>query len=143
MKMNRLKQQGFSAILALVLVVLLSLLGAYMATLSSISAISAAASGGSIQAWFAARSGIDWAVYQVLNLQTCTGVDGQIISFTSGGLNGFQSVISCPPETSVTEGSSPPYNIYSIGVTATRGNSGDATFVSRTLRVTVVDRNAP
>ncbi|MBM2829422.1 MAG: hypothetical protein HW411_212 [Gammaproteobacteria bacterium] len=136
------KQGGFSAVMALVLIVLFALLGAYMATLSSVSALSTATSASAIQAWFAARSGVEWAVHESLDLGTCTGVNGQTISFSSGGLNGFQAAVGCAETTGVTEGPD-TYNIYNIGVTATRGTAGQPAFASRTIRVTVTDRTAP
>lgn len=137
---NRIKKQrGFSAILVVVLIVLFALMGGYMATMTSVSAINTAGTAGSIQAWFAARSAVDWAVYQALN-GGCASVTSPL-NLSGGGLAGFQASITCG-ETAVTEGSS-NYNIYNIGVTATRGTVGQVTFVSRSVDVTVTDRNAP
>ncbi len=136
------KQGGFSAVIVIVLIVLFSLIGAYMATLSSVSAVTTASSGASIQAWFAARSGMEWAVHGALNpAVSCTGVNGQTINFSGGGLNGFQARIGCVA-TSVTE-APVTYNIYNISVTASRGSVGDAGYASRTIMATATDRNAP
>ena len=130
-------QNGFSAIAAVVIVVLLALMGTYMSTFISVSALNTSTSAGAIQAWFAARSGMQWAIHQSLSLGTCTGVDSQTIS---SGLNGFNASVSCTETTGVTEGSS-TYNIYNIDVTATKGSN--ETFVSRTITVTVTDNSAP
>jgi len=135
------KQGGFSAIIAVVLIVLFSLIGAYMATLSSVSAVTTASSGAAIQAWFAATSGMQWAVHRALNLVSCGGVDGQTINFTGGGLSGFQAQIGCVA-TSVTE-APVTYNIYNISVSASRGSVGDAGYASRTIIATATDRTAP
>jgi len=135
------KQGGFSAIIVIVLIVLFALIGGYMATLSSVSAVSTASSGAAIQAWFAARSGMEWGVHRALNLVSCVGVDGQSINFSGGSLNGFQAQIGCVP-TSVTE-APVTYNIYNITVTASRGTVGDAGYASRTIVATATDRTAP
>lgn len=133
------KHKGFSAIIVIVLIILFALLGGYMATMTSVSAINTAGSAGGIQAWFAARSAIDWAVYKALN-GGCASVTTPL-NLSGGGLAGFQASITCA-ETAITEGAD-NYNIYNIGVTATRGTAGQETFVSRSVNVTVTDTNAP
>ena len=131
------KQGGFSAIAAVVIIILLSLMGTYMATFVSVSALNTSGSEGAIKAWFAARSGVQWAVHQALKLGTCAGVDSQTIN---SGLGGFIANISCTATTGITEGSS-TYNIYDINVTATKGSN--ETFVSRTITITVTGNSAP
>ena len=128
--------------IAIALVILFALLGAYMATLTTVSGINAAGSASSMQAWFAARSGIDWGVNRALNLATCTGVDGQTLNFSGGSLTGFQAVISCSETTGISEGPD-TYNIYNISSLAIRGTPGQENHVTREITVTVTDRNAP
>jgi MSHA biogenesis protein MshP len=136
-------QGGFSAIIVIVLIVLFALIGGYMATLTSVSAVSTATSAAGIQAWFAARSGMEWAIHRSLDLQTCTGVHGQTLNLSGGGLAGFGAQISCDDTHSgIIEGPD-TYNIYNIGVTASRGTPGQETYVSRRVTVTITDRNAP
>jgi MSHA biogenesis protein MshP len=135
------KQSGFSAIIVIVLIVLFALMGGYMATLTSVSAVSTATSAASIQAWFAARSGVEWAVYQALEPGGCGNVTSPL-NFSGGGLSGFQATISCNETLGITEGPD-TYNIYNIGVTATRGNPGQETYVSRSVTVTITDGDAP
>ncbi|HSR62934.1 MAG TPA: hypothetical protein VLN56_05980 [Gammaproteobacteria bacterium] len=142
MSINLYRQKGFSVLIAIALVVLFSLLGAYMATLTTVSGINTAGSAGAMQAWFAARSGVDWAVHRALTLNTCTGVNGQILNFSGGSMTGFQSAISCSETTGITEGPD-TYNIYNISSLATRGAVGQENFVSRNITVTVTDRGAP
>ncbi len=131
------KQTGFSAITAIVMVVLLALMGAYMSTFVSVSALNTSSSEGAIKAWFAARSGVQWAVHRVLSTGTCVNVNGQAIT---AGLDGFTASISCVETAAITEGSA-TYDIFDIDVTATRG--AIETFVSRTINVTVTDNSAP
>ena len=153
--MNRKKitlQRGLGAITVIILIVLFSLIGAYMSTLSTSSTMNTILSGGSIQAWFASRSGVEWAVHQALNRPACvcggttccsagTSIDGAVINFSGGGTNGYQANIDCS-ETSLTEGAD-SYCVYNIGVTATRGTVGQETYAARRIEVTVTDRNAP
>ena len=140
MKGNIGKQGGFSAMIVIVLIVLFALIGTYMLSLTAVSSINTTMSAGAMQAWFAARSGVDWAVQRVLN-GGCAAV-GPTLNFSGGSLDGFQATISCPPPTTVTEGPD-TYDIFNIGVTASRGAPGQLNFVSRTINVTVTDRNAP
>ncbi len=152
MSRSRKTQHGQGAIAVIILIVLFSLIGAYMSTLSTSSTMNTILSGGSIQAWFASRSGVEWAVHQALNRPVCvcggttccsagTAIDGATINFTGGGTLGYQANIDCT-ETSLTEGSN-NYCIYNIGVTATRGSAGAETYVARRIEVTVTDLNAP
>ncbi len=145
-------QRGLGAITVIVLIVLFSLIGAYMSTLSTMSTMNTILSGGSIQAWFASRSGVEWALHQALNRPACvcggntccsagTAIDGAVINFTGGGMAGYQANIDCS-EISLTEGSD-NYCVYNIGVTATRGIVGEETYVARRIEVTVADRSAP
>jgi MSHA biogenesis protein MshP len=145
------KQKGFSAIIAVVLIVLFGLLGGYMATLSTVSVFNTAQSAGSMQAWFAARSGAEWAVYQALNRACTCGTDccstgtsgteininGAVVSFDSGELNGYQATLSCS-ESAVSEGGS-NYCVYNLGVNAERGSSGSITYVSRQINLSITD----
>ena len=123
------KQRGFSAIIAVVLIVLFALIGAYMATMSSVSSMTSSITGGSIQAWFAAKSGVEWGIHQALNAGTCTG---------NMTINGFSVAVSCPAPAIVTENPD-TYNIFTISSVASRGNAGDIYYVNRRITVKVTD----
>jgi len=152
MNAGRRLQKGLGAITVIVLIVLFSLVGAYMSTLSTSATMNTILSGGAIQAWFSARSGVEWAVHQALNRPACAcggttccstapAIDGAVINFTGGGASGFQANVGCS-ETSLTEGAS-SYCVYNIDVTASRGSAGEVTYAARRIEVTVTDRNAP
>lgn len=141
------KQKGFSAIIAVVLIVLFALLGTYMATLSTIGSLNTTQSLGSMQTWFAAKSGAEWAVHQALHpavpctcgTDCCTAINGATISFsTSGTINGFQSTITACSDAPYTEAGS-SYCVYNVSVSATRGSPGDMTYLSRNLNFSVTD----
>lgn len=132
------RQQGFSAIAAVVLIVLFALLGAYMATLTGVQSITTTLSAGTMQAWFAARSGVEWGVYQVTEAGDC-GAFPDTLQLSEGGTDRFQVTVTCD-STSVTEAPD-TYNVYQLTSTATRGSAGTPGFVSRTIRVSVTDVN--
>lgn len=132
------KQSGFSAIIAIVLIVVLALLGAYAATTVGVQSLSTTLSGGGMQAWFAARAGIDRAVHSVLNGTGCGSVPGTPISLSGGSLQNFTiTQLTCTPS-AVQEGPN-NYNVYQITSTASRGSAGNVGYVSRTIRVSVTD----
>ncbi|MCZ6803360.1 MAG: hypothetical protein O7D86_05345 [Proteobacteria bacterium] len=155
MRIDHLTQKGFSAIMAVVMILLLALLGGYMATLTTIGSLNTTQSLSAVQAWFAARSGVEWGAYQVLNNQSCIGFPGALINPAGGAVN-FNVTVTCTLNNgggavaSIDEGAGPPpapivnpYNVYAITATATRNNLGDVTYASRTINVSLFDRNAP
>ncbi|MEX2517403.1 MAG: hypothetical protein WD572_10955 [Gammaproteobacteria bacterium] len=133
------KQAGFSAIIAVVLIVVLALLGAYAATTVGVQSLSTTLSQGSMQGWFAARSGIDLAASTVSGAGDCSSVPAAPIALSGGGLDNFTITTLACSEASVQEGPD-TYNVYQISSTASRGGSaGDIGFVSRTIQVSVTD----
>ena len=143
-------QQGFTAIIALVLIVLIALVSAYMTTLFTVASISTSLSAEGMQAWFGARSGIEWAIHTALNQAPCTcGTDccnavtaGAPFTFTEGGLNGYQATVNGCGETPATEGGS-TYCIYNLDLTAVNGSVGGPDYASRRIVISITDRNAP
>ena len=138
------KQKGFSAIIAVVLIVLFALLGTYMATLSSIGSLNTTQSLGSMQAWFAARSGLDWAVYDAIQNNGASlncGAAGPNFTLSGGGTNNFDVQVTCTTTSFTEAGICTPCITYGLTVVADRGSQGEITYVSRTLRASVT--NAP
>jgi MSHA biogenesis protein MshP len=133
------RQRGFSAITAVVLVVLFALIGAYMATLSGTQSMSTTASQGAMQAWFAAHSGVEWAVFRVLNDNSCTAVNGVTLNLNEGGAADYAVGLTCAA-TSYTEGPN-TYNVYALTSSASRGTTGQVGYVSRIITTRVT--NAP
>ncbi|MDZ7735458.1 MAG: hypothetical protein U5P41_04450 [Gammaproteobacteria bacterium] len=133
------RQQGFSAVIAIVLIVVLALLGAYAATTVGVQSLSTTLSSGGMQTWFAARAGVDRAVHSVLSGAGCGGVPGTPITLSGGGLDNVTiTQLACSSST-VQEGPD-NYDVYQITATATRGGSpGNAGYVSRTIQVSVTD----
>lgn len=131
------RQAGFSAITAVVLIVLFALLGAYMATVTGVQSLTTTLSSRADQAWFAANSGAEWAIRDVLVNGNCAGADGASLNISGGSGPDFSVDISCDA-VSVTEGPD-TYNIYQLLASADSGSVGEIGHVSRTVRVSVTD----
>lgn len=123
-------ERGFSLVSTLFILVVLSALGAYMVRLNVTQQTTTTLSLQSIRAWYAATSGMEWAVYQVENGGSCPAVPS---SFTAEGFTITLTACSAYP---VTEGAA-SYTLYDIQVTAQRGSFGTTDFVSRRLRASV------
>ena len=151
MKTFPLQQRGLGALTIIIFLVLLGLLGVYMNSMTTLSSLNTSAAAGAMQAWFAARSGAEWGIYQALNRPACTcgsnccaagtSISGATINFSGGGTNNYSASLNCS-ETPLNEGGT-NYCVYDIGVTATFGTPGDVTFARRRLEVTITDRSAP
>jgi MSHA biogenesis protein MshP len=136
MKILKKAQHGFSVIMVVVLIVLFALIGGYMATLTSVGSINTTVSASSMQAWFAARSGIEWAVRDLIHgSKSCSA---PTINLSGGNTNGFTVVITCSPA-SFTEVGIGTYNVYQLTARATKGAPGDIAYVSRQLDVSITD----
>ncbi len=129
-------QKGFSIIVAVVLIVLFALIGGYMATLTSVGSLNTTVSASGMQAWFAARSGIEWAVRDLI--VGGGGCAGTPITLSGGNTDGFSVALTCSPA-SFTEAGIGTYNVYNLTSRATRGTSGNIGYVSRQLDVSITD----
>ena len=140
MKVIKKRQTGFSAVIAIVLIVVFALLGSYMLTLTNVSAVNTAQSGQSMQAWFAARTGLEWAVYDAVQNGAaglnCNGA-GPSFPLSGGSTGGFTIQLSCI-STAVSEGGS-AYNVFNLTSTASKNAIGTVTYTSRTITASITD----
>lgn len=139
----RYKQKGFSVIIAVVLVVLFAFLGTYMTTVSNIGSFNTTQSLGSMQAWFATRSAVEWAAFRVINDGNCGAVDGINLTLTGGSTNGFTVALTCDVfddggMPGINEGGT-VYNVYDITAIATKGTVGDITYLSKEINISITD----
>jgi len=141
------KQRGFAAILAVMLIVGFALIGTFMLTTVGSQNMTTALSQREMQAWFAAQSGIDWAINQVVrdssgcppncNAGTACLATVDPATLTPGSYaNGFSVEMDCSC-TCVNEGALGRYAMYNITATATQGNAADPDYVSRTAQALV------
>jgi MSHA biogenesis protein MshP len=135
---SRKLQSGFSAIMAVVLIVLLALMGGYMATMTGISSINTTASAGTMQAWFAARSGVEWAAQQIIVSAPGACFATPPINLTGGNTDGFTVTLTCNA-TPHTESGIGGYNVYKIRSRATRGTPGSPVYVARQIDISITD----
>jgi len=137
--MRPVAQHGFSIIAAIFILVVLAALGAFMVTISTTQAVGSALDIQGSRAYQAARSGIEWGVFQVQataayrfgytalgvatnpNTRSCTGASG---SFAFPGsattLSGFTVSVSC---TAFTDANSGP-TVYQVSAVACNQPSG-------------------
>ena len=128
MKTLRRLQRGFVAIIAIVVLVLFALLGIYISTQMTSAALSTSASFLSIQAWFAARSGMNWGVHKALHGSACAAT-------TTFAIGDFSVTVNCTA-TAVTEGPD-SYTVNNLTATAVKGSPGDVIYVSRKVASSV------
>lgn len=130
---GRSAQRGFSIVSAIFLLVVLSALGAFMLTFSTVQHITSAQDVQGARAYQAARTGIEWGAYQVLQKSSCASPT----SLTAGGTQaGFSIVVQCSSFPATTEGGN-TVAMYQITSTANQGTLGSATYVERQLQATI------
>jgi len=120
-------------------------MGTYMATLSNIGSLTTTQSLGSMQAWFATKSGVEWAVFRVIADGDCVAVNAASpLSLTGGATNGFSVTLTCNVfdddgmNDGIDEGGT-TYNVYDITANATKGNLGGITYLSKSINISVTD----
>lgn len=126
-------QRGVALIAALFLLVALAALGIYMVTLSGVQQETPTRAMDASRAWYAARSGIEYAAYQAAN-PAGSGCDDDTIT-----LDGFSVTITCSESTHTERGDE--FQVFQLSATASRGTYGDRNYVARRAEGTV--SNAP
>ena len=117
-----------------------------MTTLSSVSSLNTTQSLLTMQAWFAAKSGLNWAVYDAIQnnaaLLNCNGGPDPNFALAGGAANGYTIQVTCTTTNFVEAGVCTvpnPCTTYLLTVFAENGNPGDLTYVSRTLTASITD----
>ncbi len=132
---------GFSLVTALFLLVILAALGVFVITIGSTQQATSTLSILDARAMAAAESGLEWAVHRARNQPADLGCGGAGATFNlqGPGLDGFSVGISCVVTPNIVEGAAPPYSMYALTVTASRGVTGSPDYVRRILQATVTD----
>ncbi len=115
---NRSRQNGFGAIMAIIVLVILAALAAAMTRFGSIQHMTSAQDVLSIRALAAARSGLEYGLYQALRSATCTTTQLNLTAHT-----GFVVQVACNAssefhEGEITPGVPRPLTVYNITATA-------------------------
>ncbi len=128
-------QAGFVLPTAIFLLVILAALAAYMVSLSRTSHISSALDIQGVRAYQAARAGIEWAAWQVVDPQavqptpTPCPASPSVVALT-GTLANFNVSVTCA-RTMATDGAD-QVMVYQVTSTATSGSGVD--FVQRQIQ---------
>lgn len=131
---SQIKNNGFALISAVFILVILSLVGTYIINLAAVQTMTATYSLQGTRAYYAAKSGLEWGVYQVVNnANSCPAAT--TLNFTQGGLNNFNVQVSCNLSNYI-EGST-NYNVFRITAFSQQGSYGSTDYTSRKLDVIV------
>jgi MSHA biogenesis protein MshP len=136
-------QQGFSIVSAIFLLVVLAFLGTAMVTFSTSQHQSAAMDVQGARAYQAARSGIEWGIYQVLipPAPACAGV--AVLPAMAGTLADFTVTVGCVStgaiaETGYAGGPVAGFvTVYRLTSTATQGALGTPSYIERRIEITI------
>ncbi len=133
--MNRRHQSGFSLVPALFLIIVLASIGVIAVRMSVVGSQTVVLAMQGSRADAAARSGVEWAVYEAVVNNSCAASTS--LSLTEGGLNGFTVNVSCS-SASFTEGQD-TVTVYTVEAFAFTGAYGQPDYISRRVRTTLTD----
>lgn len=122
------RQSGLSVISALFMLLLMAALGALMLTFSSVQHLTQAQDIQGSRAYWAARAGIEWGAYQVVNTHACASATMSV--------EGFSVTVGCTLHGPYDEGGS-TVNVFRLTSTASQGTLGSTGYVERQLQATV------
>lgn len=138
------RESGFSIISAIFLLVVLSALGAFIVNISSGQHISAAADVQGARAYQAARAGIEWGAYQVLDpngSSVVAALPACPAATTFTPFAGFSTTVTCSASTHTENGNN--IGVYRFGSAASSGTAGNVNYVERVIDVTVAKCKDP
>lgn len=158
--MNRISNHRFSRSLAfggfvlpsaIFLIVILAALAAFLVNISTTQSVTSAQDVQGVRAYQAARAGIEWGLYQVLDPTNAT-VAAMVAPYGAGALpwpnmppcaggafviEGFTVVVVCAPFNHSEGGVNRSIRVFHLVSTATLGAVGTAAYVERQVAVTV------
>jgi MSHA biogenesis protein MshP len=131
-------QHGFSIVTAIFLLVVLAGLGAAMVTFSTSQSQSSAMDIMGSRAYQAARAGIEWAAYQVINNSTCPAGPTNLTSL-GGTLAPFTVTVTCATTSPIVGDSITSfYSVISVACNAPNagacpGTAGNSSYIERQI----------
>lgn len=152
-RLARSAQRGFSIVTAIFLIVVLALLGVFIVSVTGMQQSSQQVDLQGVRAYQAARAGIEWAAFQVLdpnntqNAADCTSGPGgapimpacpaspATLPALAGSLSPFTVTVACAA-TATTEGNR-EIRVFAITSTASAGTAGTPGYVNRQLQATL------
>jgi MSHA biogenesis protein MshP len=127
------RRRGFALISAVFLLVVLALLGAMIVAVSTTQQVGQARDVLGSRAYFAARAGIEWGIYQALRSASC---GSSTLPALAGSAQGFTVQVACSASGPFDEGGA-SVMVYRVTSTATRGTPGTIDRVERQLQAIV------
>ncbi|MBI3284299.1 MAG: pilus assembly PilX N-terminal domain-containing protein [Burkholderiales bacterium] len=147
-------QRGFSIVAAIFLLVILSALGAFMLSMSTMQHTTSTQDMQGSLAYQAARAGIEWGAYQVMNPENinptlapftkqyvCPGAPSTLPAL-GGTLSKFTVTVSCS-STSFKEGGN-SVTVYQLTSSASVGTAPASNYIERSMQASInTCRTAP
>lgn len=130
------RQRGFTLVAALFLIVVLAALGIAIVTISGVQRQSVNLSLKETQAYFAARSGLEYASWFATQ-NPAAGCTNTALAPGGNQLTGMTTTLACASSTHTENGST--LYVYSYTSVASYGTYGQPDYVSRTLSATIVE----
>lgn len=136
-------QAGFSLVMAVFVCIILAAMATFMVSMAAVQQATGSQALLQSKAYYAAQSGLEWQVYQVLKTPGTPPVkpagcqNTQAFSLTESAQNGFAVTVTCAM--TLHQVNSVQARYYLISATATRGVFGNSDFVSRTLEAKIGD----
>lgn len=140
------RQAGFTLVSAIFLLVIISALGAFAVTISTTQHQTSAMDLVGARAYQAARAGIEWGTFQVLQnpagINCSGGVNNVALPAAADTLTPFTVNVTCTQFAPVTEGNNGTVTLFQLTSTAslTGLTVGAPNFVERQLSVTIASR---
>ena len=135
--MKLIKQQGFLLPAAIFIVVILAGLGAYALNITSVQQNTSLQDTQGTKAYQAARAGVEWAAYQVLNPGS-TALVNCPASPTALSIDNFVVNVTCARSANYFEqGTDHTIAMYDISSTASFGTTGTINFIQRQIQLTI------
>lgn len=134
---NQINQQaGFLLPAAIFLLVVLAGLGAYAVNITSVQQNAATQDIQGSRAYHAARAGVEWAVYQIMQTSPLHAIPSCPTTSTIA-LNAFNIAISCTSNDFTEQSGDHTIRVYEINSTATFGTVNTQNYIERRIDLTL------
>jgi len=142
---RRAENDGFVLPSAIFLLVILAALAAFLVTISTTQSVTSVQDLQGVRAYHAARAGIEWGLYQVLDPGNTTVVapaaptwpNMPSCSSATLAIEGFSVALSCTSNDYLEAGLNRRIRMFRLVSTASQGVVGTATYVEREVEVIV------
>lgn len=131
------KMSGFTLVSAIFIIVILSLVGTYIVSISALTRASTSLNIQGIRAYYAAKSGLEWARAQVTRGGfNCPASNPAVLSLSQGGFSNFTVTVNCRSNTFIEAGIS--YKIFQLSATGQYNTNNSSDYAARILYATVI-----